>query len=490
MNKDIKSFEESNDEVFGDILTEKKKKRNIKVGVLTCGYFEYWRMYPETLKQNVEQDFVVITNRLAQICGNMVLSGLVDTLDTADAAGKLFHNEAIDALIVIEGTYVPDFISLHAINYVKNVPVLFFSTQTDENVDPKSNYEHSLRNSGLIGIAQLSGTFSKMERRYNLVVGSINDERAYERIKYFLQAVQAIEDIRESNIGIIGHVFRGMYDLELSKTFLKSTFDANIINIQSSHLLDEWQAVTDAEIEEETAKLLARFKTRDVSRDDVYRAARLSIAMARLASKFRLNAMCFLDQHFIQRHTQTTARMGASLLMENTDLVATCEGDLGGLVMMMMMRSISGMSALMGEWGEYDVANNCCFIIGHGIGTPDLAVSDEAITLTPTPEEWGFTGAGLNYELVLRPGKATIGHFIETANGYKMLVSPVESIAYPTLEYNELHAMLRVKKPVKEYLEEILGSGVTHHCIVGLCDMSQALVNIAELLNVKTLYLE
>ena len=50
--------------------------------------------------------------------------------------------------------------------------------------------------------------------------------------------------------------------------------------------------------------------------------------------------------------------------------------------------------------------------------------------------------------------------------------------------------MLRVKKPVKEYLEEILGSGVTHHCIVGLCDMSQTLVNIAELLNVKTLYLE
>jgi L-arabinose isomerase len=447
-------------------------------------------MYPKSLKANVEQDFQTITARLAGICDRLVPSGMVDTLDSADRAGKLFREAGIDALIVVEGTYVPDFISLHAINHVKRVPVLFFSTQTEDNLDPKSNYEHSLRNSGLIGVAQLTGTFRKMERSYRVVVGSIQDERAYERIQAFLQAVQAIEDVREANIGVIGHVFRGMYDLELSKTFFKSAFDVNIINIQSSHLLDEWQAVAGPEVEEQTGALLARFKTRGVARDDVYRAVRLSVALHRLAEKFRLNALCFLDQHFIQRQTQTSARIGASLMMENTDLVATCEGDLGGLVMMLMMRSISGQAGLMGEWGEYDAASNSCFVIGHGIGTPDLAVSDEAITLTPTPEEWGFTGAGLNYEYIMKPGKATLGHFIETAHGYKMLVSPVESIPYPTLEYNELHAMLKVKKPVKEYLEEILMSGVTHHCIVGLGDMSQTLTCAAELLNLKTLYIE
>ncbi len=447
-------------------------------------------MYPKHLRENVNRDLDLITDHLRQICADMVCSDLVDTLDAADRAGKLFRDEAVDALIVVEGTYVPDFVSLHAINYVRHVPVLFFSTQTDENVDPKSDYEHSLRNSGLIGIAQLTGTFRKMAKPYHVVVGSVHDDRAYSRIRSFVQAVQAIEDVREANIGIIGHVFRGMYDLELSKTFLKSAFDVNVINIQSSHLLDEWEAVSDDETEQETEKLLSRFGTRDVSRDDVLRAVRLGIAMGRLADRFRLDALCFLDQHFVQRQTLTTARIGASLLMENTDLAVTCEGDLGGLVMMMMMKSISGMAPLMGEWGEYDVQNNCCFIIGHGIGTPDLAVSDDAITLTPTPEEWGFAGAGLNYELILRPGAATIGHLIETTHGYKMLVSPVESIAYPTLAYSELHAMLRTETPVKEYLERILRSGVTHHCIVGLGDMSRALADIAELLELETLYVE
>ena len=35
----IKSFEEGG-AVVGDILTRGKTKRNIKIGVLTCGYFE------------------------------------------------------------------------------------------------------------------------------------------------------------------------------------------------------------------------------------------------------------------------------------------------------------------------------------------------------------------------------------------------------------------------------------------------------------------
>lgn len=46
----IKSFEEGG-AVVGDILTRGKTKRNIKIGVLTCGYFEYWRMFPRDARK-------------------------------------------------------------------------------------------------------------------------------------------------------------------------------------------------------------------------------------------------------------------------------------------------------------------------------------------------------------------------------------------------------------------------------------------------------
>lgn len=486
----VKSFEEENGSVFGDILSEKRKTGAIKIGLLTGGYFEYWRMFPENLQKNVESDLERVRNNFRKHFANVVCSETVDTLDAADRAGKLFREEHIDVLVIVYGTYLPDFITLHVINQVKEIPVIFFSIQGTDCVDKKGNYEHSLRNSGIIGIAQVTGTLKKMKRRYKTIVGSIDDERAYQKLGILVKAIQAVSDLKESNIGVIGNVFRGMYDLELSKTFLKSTFDVNVIYIQSGHLMAEWEQVGEEEVQAVSKELLSRFEKRNITDDDVYRAVKLAIAMRRLAQRFRLDAMCFLDQHFIQKQTRTTARIGASLLMEKDDITVTCEGDLGGLVMMLLMKSISNIPALMGEWGEYDEALNACLIMGHGIGVPALAKSDRDVRLTRTPEEWGFEGGGMNYELILKPGPATVGHAIETPGGYKMILSPVESLDFPTLEYDELHAMIKVKTPIKDYLEQVFESGVTHHCIVGLSDMSRELLAVAELLDVEVFYIE
>lgn len=486
----VKSFEEANGNSFGDILSEKRVSKKVKIGLFTGGYFEYWRMFPETLEKNVTSDMERVKENFKKKFDNIVFSGMVDTLDAADEAGKLFKKEDIDILVIAYGTYLPDFMTMHVINQLPNVPVVFFSVQNDERIDLKSSYEHSLRNSSTIGIAQITGTMRKLGRDYKIVVGSIDDERAYKKIAVYVKAKQAILHIKEANIGVIGNVFRGMYDLELSKTFLKSAFDVNVIYIQSGHLLAEWEQVEDSEVKEVADKLLKRFKKRDVTDDDVMRAIKLAIAMQRLAERFRLNAMCFLDQHFLQKQTRTTARIGASLIMENTDITVACEGDLGGLVTMMLMKSISGEDALMAEWGEYDAELNSCLVMGHGIGVPSLAKSDDCITLTRTPEEWGFEGGGLNYELIVKPGDVTVAHVIETPDGYKMIVSPAKSVDLDPLPYSELHAMVQVKTPIKEYLEAVLDSGVTHHCIVGISDMSEELLMTAELLGIDTFYIE
>ena len=71
-----------------------------------------------------------------------------------------------------------------------------------------------------------------------------------------------------------------------------------------------------------------------------------------------------------------------------------------------------------------------------------------------------------------------------------MIVSPANSVDMKALPYNELHAMIQVKTPIKEYLEKVFDSGVTHHCIVGISDMSEELLTVADFLNLKTFYIE
>ena len=68
--------------------------------------------------------------------------------------------------------------------------------------------------------------------------------------------------------------------------------------------------------------------------------------------------------------------------MEEDRFMVGCEGDIGGLVMMDLLHQFTGNLPFQAEWGQFDRANNAVFLLGHGIGAPELAKSDEAITLT------------------------------------------------------------------------------------------------------------
>jgi hypothetical protein len=43
--KTIQSFEVTRGQASGDLLSERHGDKRLRVGVLACAYFEYWRMY-------------------------------------------------------------------------------------------------------------------------------------------------------------------------------------------------------------------------------------------------------------------------------------------------------------------------------------------------------------------------------------------------------------------------------------------------------------
>ena len=116
MEVTVKSFEEGAAQA-GDILTGGKEKRALRIGVLTCGYFEYWRMYP-TLKATVEGDLQVVCDRLKSEYEDLVFSGMVDTLDSALSAGKKLKEADVDAVLLLYATFTADFITLTALDQV------------------------------------------------------------------------------------------------------------------------------------------------------------------------------------------------------------------------------------------------------------------------------------------------------------------------------------------------------------------------------------
>ncbi len=484
MEQEITSFDASRPGRFGDILNiENRTRKKSTVGLLAAGYFEYWRMYPG-LKETVRRDLDAAAGRLkSALEADVVYPGMVDTLDRAEEAGRAFKDADVEILVIIEGTYLPDFIVLHALEHIPRAEIIIFSTQTGADVGPEDNYEATMRNSALIGTAQLSGTFSKAGRPYRVVVGEISDAECYAEISGLVRAFGARSRLRAFNIGMIGHVFRGMFDLEFDRGTVRGMLGPEVITIQPEHLVNIWSDINDDEISAATAKFSGyKLKT---SEDELRRSVRLGLAMRKLAGVYKLDALCFLGQHYIEKMTGAPARIGASMLMAEDKIMVSCEGDIGGLVMMEIMREMTGNPPVQLEWGQFDLKNNALFLLGHGISDPGIASSPGGVSLTGAPEEWGFSGSGVNWEFIAGPGRVTLGHFLNTAAGWQMLISEGEALDFPCLPCNEIHAMVRVQSPVREYLKKLLELGVTHHVAMVHGRIVEELAALADIMGIR-----
>jgi L-arabinose isomerase len=487
---DLQSFEVAEGDTFGDLLSADRirSRQPIKVGLLAGGFFEYWRMYPETLKEAVLKDNGVVLDRLSAN-HEVVFPGLVDSMDAADHAGSRFRDEQIDLLIVTERTYVPDTYIHQTLSHVPDVPLLLYVSQSSDTIDLKSNYEATLRDSGMMSLVQLVAGFRKMDRYRNLevVVGSIHDDEAYAEIEGYLQVVEICKQLKAMTIGVVGHVFRGMFDFEFDKTMVKGVLGAEVVNVQISHLLDLWEKISpeDPEVTALVEKVRSSYEVAGVGDSDILGAARVAAAMKRLVARFRLDGLVLLGQHYVEAHTKATSYLGmAELHAEGTALGVT-EGDVLGLLMMKVLRHFTGSTPFFGEWAGFDVSRNAMMLLGHGYADPTQVKEGTKPRITPTPEQWGFEGTGFSYEMTYAPGPATFGHFICDAKGWRMLISGGEILDIPAMPICDASLVVELERPIKEYVEILTKEGFPHHCIAVRGDVRKQLAQVADLLGME-----
>ena len=71
----------------------------MKIGLFGIGLDTYWPQF-EGLKERLENYLQQVENKLAVINPSIVNEGLIDTIDKAFAAGKLFKTEDVDIIFL------------------------------------------------------------------------------------------------------------------------------------------------------------------------------------------------------------------------------------------------------------------------------------------------------------------------------------------------------------------------------------------------------
>jgi len=485
------SFETSKSKIFGDLLSKKRKDKELKIGFLPAAYFEYFRMWGETFEKQIQEDMKVVANNLGKRFKNIIsLPFLCDTMDKCEEAGKLFKKEDVDVIILCEFTYSPDYMPLQALSQVKDIPLIVYVSQTEPVIRPDIKYQQTIRDGSLIGLAQLTGTLRKMEwfKNYRIVVGWLNDEAVYDKIERFAKAVNVYNNLQNKIIGATGHVFRGMFDFEYDKTKVFGKLGPEIVNIQLDHFVDMWNEVNGVELGALFDEVKRRFKIRDIDDSDIYKSAKLAIAMKNIVERFHLDALVYRGQHYLEKKFEATAYLGSAMLQENGIMVAS-EGDVHGVVMMMIQKLLTGYTPFFVEWSSFDEKLNALLLMGHGFADPTIAKDSKRVWITSSPENWGYTGKGFSFEFTGKPGPVTIGHFINDEKGYRMLISGGEILDLPPLSIGEVNLRVKVEKPVKEYIAELLYHGFAHHCMVVYGDVKEELSFIADLMGINKVFI-
>ena len=484
---EVLSYEVSEDSA-GDLLSRERSrtKAKIKVGLVATSYFEFYRMYKD-LKGQLDSDAKVVWKRLSEK-HDVVYTGMVDTLDSADEAGRELREQQVDLLILAYRAYVPDAYIHQLLSHVPNVPILFFASQSRDRFDFKDDYCGVFRNSGIMAQVQLVAGFRKMNIHKNVeaIAGSVHDDEAYRQIDRYIDVVTIYKQLRTMTFGIIGNVFRGMFDFEYDKTKVKGAIGPEVMNIQVDHLVKQWEnaPLSDPDVQAMLKHTREYYEIEGVGQPDLENAARVAVAVDRLVKRFNLDGLAVLCQHFIEAKFKATPYLGLCELHRHGDCPASSEGDVIGLITMKILKHLTGNMPFFVEWSEFDVEHNAWMMLGHGFGDPSQARGKPR--LTPSAEQWGLEGTGCSGCFTPKPGPCTMAHFIEDADGWRMVIGRAKIMDLPEMPINDVHVIVQVEKPVKQYTEEIIKAGVPHHAMTVRGDVVHELQQLAALMGMKT----
>lgn len=473
------------DAKYADILSRRTEVGKPKVGLLCCGYFEFWRMYPFTEKIIRDNAARVVAQLSACMEFELVYPGFVDSYDAADDAGRAFHDAHIDLLVINETTYLMDFMTVHVKRLVDEAPVLMLALQFGGATIPDDiSYPLMLADCGILGHAQLCGAFAKAGWPYDVIVGLADDPTVYRRVAEHAKLVGLVKRLKTLKVGAYGHPFRGMYDLEYDKTKLQGRIGPETIYIEDRNLQATIDSATEEEVNTVATEIARTYRIEDVSSRTVHQGARIYIAFKRLAEEYRLDVISLLSQYTLQLMANDSGGYAASRLLQE-GLMISCEGDVSALTLMFMLNQLSGVSPYYGEYEMFDVERNAVIFMHHGDGDPRLARRPEDIRITKCPEVWGCEEA-MALEFIMRPGPVTLAALIDDAQGFKMLIAGGQSLEHAPYRVQSPHVLFQPRVPIVEFFQRMMESGFPHHGVVCPGDWTRQLQKLAKMLNVRT----
>ena len=449
-----------------------------RIGVFGCGCWFYWQQFPG-LRERLIQHQSYFEERLRAAGMDIISGGLVDHPDAAVQTGDMLRRSQVDFLVCFMSTYALSSTVLPVVQRA-GAPLLIVSLQPTAAMD----YEHGttfmqLEHDNQTSLPEVCCALRRANIEIaGMVVGTLyDDEVAWQRILDWCKVARAVAAVRNARIGVMGHVYEGMLDMNSDPTMFDAHFGMHCEHIELDDLAACVEEVTDAEVTRKLDEIHALFDfpapgsdpiAGPARQEDVAWSARTACGLDRLFRAFGLTGLAY---YYRGHGGNANERLGASLwvgasLLTGQGYPVAGELDIKNCVAMLIVDRLEA-------GGSFAELHPCDFehdIVLVGLDGPHhVGVAQGRPVLRGLSLLHGKRGAGIGVEFQIRNGPITCVGLTQTHGGrFKFVVAEGESLPGPIPPTGNTNTRCRFPPDLRSFIANWSLEGPTHHFALGV----------------------
>ena len=466
----------------------------LKIGLFGIGLDTYWEQF-EGLKQRLEGYLATVEHKLGALHPEIVNLGLIDNAEKAFDAGSRFRKEDVDLIFLYVTTYALSSTVLPVVQRAK-VPVIILNLAPEASIDYAAFNKQTDRTKmtgewlaycSACPVPEIANVFYRTGVKFHQVTGVLNDDKeCWDEIAEWVAAAKVAHAMAYNRLGCMGHYYSGMLDIYSDLTQQYASFGGHIELLEVDELSALRHAVTPNEIADRVKEFYDAFEVQgDCSLEELERAAKTSVALDKLVSKYQLGSMAYYYKgtgNFDNEDTISSIILGNSLLTARGIPVAG-EYEIKNAQAMKIMDSF-GAGGSFTEYYAMDFADDVV-LMGHD-GPGHIAIAQGKTKVKPLKVYHGKVGNGLSVEMSVKNGPVTLLSVVDQPGGKLMLlVAEGDSVAGPILEIGNTNSRYKFSIGARMFVNNWNSHGPAHHCAVGIGHIAGKIAKLGQLLNLN-----
>ena len=444
--------------------------KDLRVAIASIGRVNYDMDFAEEVTKDFRRNLIMNGMRVVHY------EGILTNPDAAIEAAENLKQQDFDLLLIFQATFADSTIIMSLVSGIEQ-PIFLWAI-------PDERTGGRLRLNSLCGINLAAHALTLSNRKYAYAYAAVDETESMKKLRTAVGAATVYRRLKTAKIGLVGEHPDGMDTCYLDREALNRLLGVEIKQINLSEVFDKIRSVSSdqiAPVKNRLAKSLPNLS--ELNESEVDGTISTYTVLKEQVKDQNLEAMAVRCWPEFFTDLKCSA-CGALSMLTDENIPCSCEADINGTVVQLILQWLSGRPAFGTDIVVVDKEQDEV-VLWH-CGLMPLSYADP--TIAPQATVHSNRNLALLMEFSLKPGRVTVAR-LSRASGELTLVVGKGEILPSTKSFSGTSGVVRFDTPAKDVLDIIIKNGLEHHVAVTYGDYFDELMVLAELLGLPVITL-